>query len=83
MSKSLPVIWQEAVVGTIEDPKFDMFDLYGKWVPANTEATREFLAALRAGEQLEVQVGTGESRLIHTIEFEPDTEIEIKMRPRR
>jgi len=52
----LELIWDGEVVGSVENPKPDMFHLYGKWIPADTEKAREFLAALKVGEDEGVPV---------------------------
>jgi hypothetical protein len=83
MSHSRPlVIWRDQVVGTIEDVRVDHLELYGRWIPSCSDACQTFLEALQSGDQLEVQVGAGEPKLVGTVEIEPDGETEIRMRPR-
>ena len=73
-----PILWKNEIVGFVEDMKVDMFDLYGKWIPANTIATSNFINFLIQGEILWIKVG---EHIDGTIEFIPDDTINIKLRP--
>ena len=78
-----PIIWEGEVVGFVENLTADMFDLYGKWLPNTTTATQKFLSALRDGEQLWARVGEGQTSTLGTVEFEPEEQIDIKIRPEK
>ncbi len=55
--------WHDEIVGFIEDMKGEMFDVYGKWIPLDTKATHDFLAAIESGEEVLVQIGSRESEM--------------------
>jgi hypothetical protein len=65
-----PIIWHNETVGFIEDMKAEMFELYGKWLPLNTPTAQDFLSAVEIGEDILVQVGTQEPKLMRIVEAE-------------
>jgi len=79
----LELIWGGEVVGFIENPKPDMFHLYGRWVPANSERAKEFLAALERGEveAVPVLVGGSEPKVEGEASLDSDDQINILVRP--
>ena len=82
------ISWDGEVVGFVDSPSFDMFHLYGKWVPSNSERTKEFLAAMEslddeAVEAVAVLVGSTDPKITGEVTDFSDGEIEILMRPRR
>ena len=79
----LELIWRGEVVGSVENPKPDMFHLYGKWIPADTEKAREFLAALRVGEDetVSVLVAGDEPKLEGEASLYSGDQISILLRP--
>jgi hypothetical protein len=74
-----PITWQGNVVGYISEVSGDMFDLFGAWTTGTGTATELFLERLRSGEQLWVEVGTGDSPTRGTVEEEPLSQINIRM----
>lgn len=76
-----PLIWRDQIVGYIKNINVDMFDVYGEWLPLDSNVTGEFLSLLQRGEQLWVQVGIDVATCRGTVELEPGKNIEIKLRP--
>jgi hypothetical protein len=74
------VTWKGEVVGEISNLKSDNFDVYGNWNPVDTEILVLFLEAIES-DSVVVRIGTNEPALLGTVEFIPDHEIEIKIRP--
>lgn len=83
VSKKLPVLWGDVVVGWIADARGDTFDLYGEWHPVDGDVTRRFVEAIRAEEEVWVKVGTKEPRISGVVEREPEGKMEIKCYPEK
>jgi hypothetical protein len=46
MGQPIPLYWQGQLVGYIVDVCVDNFQVYGKWQPANTAASSQFVAVV-------------------------------------
>ena len=77
----LGILWDGKRVGCMIDSKVDNFDLYGKWIPEESDLVDDFLRALDEKGQLEVWIEGGENPLRATIEIEPVEQIEVRIRP--
>lgn len=76
-NNSAPIFWKNELVGHINNPKKWPVIWQGKWVPADTQATQDFLGTLGKGVYVWVEVGESEPKAIATIERTPDAEIEL------
>ena len=68
-----PVIWEGVVVGEVDDISCDNFNVFGRWYPANTDATAKFYEQLRHGRELRISVGSLEG----IIDTPPDAWVEM------
>jgi hypothetical protein len=73
----LPIIWNERIVGYLEDRKVEMWFHYGKWLPLDTAHTYAFLETIRTTGEAIVTLD-GESGVVHA---EPEETIDIKIWP--
>ncbi len=74
-----PILWQNELVGYIQNPTRWPVVWRGQWIPAETAATARFLEALKRGRYLWVSVTGEEGREVFaTIEQPPQAEIELR-----
>jgi len=74
-----PILWQNELVGHIQNPRRWPVLWRGQWIPAGTEATARFLEALSRGRYLWVTVSGDDGREVFaTIEQPPQAEIELR-----
>lgn len=74
-----PITWQNRLVGYVQNPTRWPVVWRGRWLPVETDATAEFLAALANGRYLWVSVSDAQGReLFATIEQPPRAEIELR-----
>lgn len=60
MNPTLPVLWQNQLVGRIEDPTPDNLRLYGRWRAVDSESAKRFADAVTEGEDaVWITLGTG------------------------
>lgn len=78
MAKKIDVFWRGEVVGSILEPKFDNYHLYGEWKPVSSPTTHLFIERITAGKLARVLLGDGEPPLYGTIDMPPDDEGEIE-----
>jgi hypothetical protein len=78
---NLPIFWRGKIVGHISELKIDNFDVYGKWVVGKELDTNGFLAEIEGAGCAIISIGSIDPVWLGTVEFLPDDEIEIKIRP--
>jgi hypothetical protein len=69
-------MWQDKVIGEVENLSCDNFNIFGKWYLNNSPETARFYEQLKEGNELLVQIGDTIRGMID----EPPTgdELEIK-----
>ena len=78
MKNRLELVWNDRVVGYIEDCKVDMWVWYGKWIPLDTATTTAFLETIQTEEEAKV-ILDGRKGLVHAL---PENgEIDVKIWP--
>ena len=72
---------RSVVIGYIQDMKTDMFDWYGKWLPENNTAAKDFLNELNQGDEVQIQIGSHHKTIGYvSIDSFYDDEINVKVR---
>jgi hypothetical protein len=62
----LELIWNDSVVGYIEDWNVDMWFWYGKWIPLDTPTTAAFLETIHTHAEAKV-ILDGRKGLVHSL----------------
>lgn len=75
----LEVFWNGTLVGVIFEPCMEDSNLYGQWLPEDSEASDDFIEAIINGEKLTVQIGSDEFILIGEVSLIPDDFIDVKI----
>jgi hypothetical protein len=89
MNANIPVLWKDQYVGEIADARADMFHFYGRWKPADSKASADFMAGVAAAPgEIWVACGIEKSGPNATVEEITETEhgdgmmIEVTLRPK-
>ena len=62
-TKSLEVRWDGELVGYIDEPRVDMFHVYGEWRPTQGAVSALFESKRVAGEDLHVAIAGGDEEM--------------------
>jgi hypothetical protein len=75
------VYWQGNLIGYFELVNADMFNIYGKFSPANTPDGENFLAISKdTSKEIKLQIGTEVFEFIEFWAIDPEM-MELKLRP--
>ncbi len=89
--QGITISWQGVVVGYMLSYEIDNWNIYGKWQPAQSTLTEEFLNRLAREEELHIMVGgtdaylDGESQVTKVggtsayLDSEPQDTIEFRL----
>lgn len=80
MLKRIAVVWNQAIVGFINDLKSDHFELYGAWEPCHSALYQDFIEFVGRGDEPWVQIGDNQSSAMGTVTQIVDLKIEVKIR---
>ncbi len=74
-----PIFWRGHLVGHIEEPTKYPVLWRGRWIPAESEDTQRFLAALEKGSIIWVEYGTAPQKHVAAVEQCPQDTIELRL----
>jgi len=80
---TLQVVWNDTVIGTLDDPKVDNFFLYGRFVrQSSPETWQELLDTLERDGEVNVELRGEGKPLKASILVEPDEDqLEVRLDP--
>lgn len=77
--ESIAIYWKEQLVGYIQNPEKWSYVWWGRWIPAGTEASRDFLEAFNLGRGQWVELGNGFVKEFALVEAAPRRHIELRL----
>ena len=70
MRDKTPIYWEQTLIGYVQDMKVDMFNWYGQWFPENAPITQKFLDTLNDVDELQVEIGHSDLKIVGYVSLE-------------